>query len=111
MIPAAWKIHTITVEAYLGQAGDGSQFYAPAAQVSCFVEERVRHIRSSNNQSSTGDELNSTATAYCELTLAASIPAVSRVTLPSGRQTYVLEALRRDGGALPVPSHLELILQ
>lgn len=110
MIPGAWKIHTITVEAYLGITGSGVEAYGAPAQVPCFVEEKIRHVRSANSQNATGDELNSTATAYCELAYADSIPAVSRVTLPSGRVTYVLEALRRDAGSLPAPSHLELVL-
>lgn len=110
MIPAAWKIHTVAIEPYEGQAGDGSQLYGAPVSVACLVEERVRHIRSTASQNSTGDEINSTATVYAELEHAASAPPVSRVTLPSGRVTYVLEALRRDGGTLPVPSHLELML-
>jgi hypothetical protein len=109
-IPAAWKVHTITVEPYLGITGLGAETYDAPVQIACFVEEKIRHIRSTNAQSASGDEINSTATAYCELAYAVSAPALSRVTLPSGRVTYVLEALRRDGGNLPVPTHLELVL-
>jgi hypothetical protein len=109
-IPAAWLIHTITVEPYVGVTSMGVEIYDAPVQIPCFVEEKIRHVRSANSQSATGDELDSTASAYCELTYATVATAVSRVTLPSGRVTYVLEALRRDGGALPVPSHLELVL-
>lgn len=109
-LPAAWLQHVITVEPYLGITGSGAELYGSAVMVPCLVEERLRHIRSQNSQNSTGDALTATATAYCDLTYAASAPPVSRVTLPSGRVTYVLEALRRDGGSLPVPTHLELVL-
>ncbi len=108
--PDAWKIHTITVEPYMGTTGSGVQLYDAPVAVPCLVEEKIRHVRSTNSQNATGDELDSTATAYAELSFAAQCPPVSRVTLPSGRRTYVLETLRRDGGALPVPSHLELVL-
>jgi hypothetical protein len=109
-IPAAWLVHTITVEPYLGTTSSGVQLYDTPVTVPCFVEEKIRHIRSANSQNATGDELDSTATVYAELTYAASCSPVSRVTLPDGGVTYVLEALRHDGGANPVPSHLELVL-
>jgi hypothetical protein len=109
-IPAAWLIHEITIDPYLGLTGQGEDAYGPSLTIKCLVEEKIRHIRAQDTVNSTGDELNSTATVYCELAYARSIPPVSRVTLPSGRVTRVLEALRRDGGNLPVPSHLELVL-
>lgn len=110
-IPRAWLIHTISVQPYLGQAGDGSQVYGDAFDLPCLVEERRRHIRGTNNPSSTGDELWSTATAYADLGYAGTVTNASLVALPSGRTTRVLDVGRRDGGNLPVPSHLELILE
>ena len=52
--------------------------------------------------------VTSSSTAYARL--GTDAPAQSRVTLPGGRVTSVIAALRRDGGALPVPSHLEIQL-
>lgn len=108
VIPAFLLIHSISVEPYLGQAGDGSELFGPAAAVPCFVDEKVRRVRTPNTSTSTGDEVLSEATAYAAL--ATDAPPGSRVQLPTGRTTYVLQALRRDGGSLPVPSHLEIVL-
>ncbi len=94
--------HQITVEPYLGNSAYGPR-YGPATEVPCFLDEQVRMVRST-----TGDETVSTSTAYCPLTTAA--PAKSRVTLPDGRQTTVIAALRRDGQGLATPDHLEVQL-
>lgn len=101
-------IHTIVVEPYLGQSGAGEPLYGPAISVTCFVEERTRRIRTQQTDTSQGDEQLAEATAYAPLETDA--PTESRITLPSGRRTFVLQALRRDGGALPVPSHLEIVI-
>lgn len=102
-IPDELLQHTIVIEPYQGRAGDGSDYYATPAYTSAFVDEKVRTVRTA-----TGDEAVSDATAYVALDTEA--PALSRVTLPSGRQCRVLVALRRDAGDLPAPSHLEIVL-
>jgi hypothetical protein len=94
--------HTVTVEPYLGPSAYGPR-YGPAAEVRCFLDEQTRMVRAGD-----GTQVSSSSTAYALLDTAA--PAQSRVTLPDGRQTTVIAALRRDGGALPVPSHLEIQL-
>lgn len=102
-------VHSITLEPALGQSGRGEDLFGPAVAVPCFVEERVRRVRTKTSDSSQGDEILSEATAYAAL--GTDAPAGSRVTLPSGRTTYVLQALRRDGGTfVPDVSHLEIVL-
>lgn len=102
-LPKRFLQHSITVEPYLGDAGRGPQYGAPAL-VACFLDERTRMVRDA-----TGRQVTSSGTAYCQLHTEA--PVESRVTLPDGRRTFVIAALRRDGGRLPVPSHLEVQLQ
>lgn len=107
-ILAALFVHTIAVEPYLGQTGAGAELFGPAVTVPCFVDEKVRRVRTPSADTSVGDEVLSEATAYAALATVA--PAGSRVTLPTGRRAFVLQALRRDGGSLPVPSHLEIVI-
>lgn len=95
--------HTITVEPYFGDAGRGPT-YGPAAEVKCFLDQKTRLVRDA-----TGRQVTSSSTAYCVLDTTA--PVESRVTLPDGRKTFVIAALRRDGGRLPTPNHLEVQLQ
>lgn len=101
-IPEWLLQHEITVEPYLGAGAYGPK-YGPPTVVQCFLDQDTRAVRATDNT-----QVVSSSTAYVGLDTEA--PALSRVTLPGGRTTSVIAALRRDGGALPVPSHLELQL-
>jgi hypothetical protein len=101
-LPSFLLVHQVTVEPYLGHSANGPKFGMPAL-VRCFLDQQTRMVRSS-----TGTEVTSTGTAYCPLTTVA--PPDSRVTLPDGRQATVIDALRRDGGGLGTPDHLEVQL-
>ncbi|MGA5424522.1 hypothetical protein [Streptomyces lavendulocolor] len=102
-IPGWLLRHRITVEPLLGSGAYGDE-YGSATQVRCFLDEQTRNIRAAD-----GSDTVSTSTAYCPLD--SNIPPGSRVTLPSGRSTTVANALRRDGGGLPTPDHLEVQLE
>lgn len=104
-LPGILLQHEVTVEPYAGTSGRGTVIYGAAFAVECFVDEKRRLVR--NPQ--TGEEETSATTFYCQLDTA-GITVKSRVTLPSGRVATVLDVARRDGGGLPVPSHLEVIL-
>ncbi|MYW48882.1 hypothetical protein GT346_42675 [Streptomyces sp. SID161] len=95
--------HKITVEPYLGETSKGPR-YGPRTVVRCFVDEQTRAVRSP-----AGEQVTSTSTAYADPDT--SVPASSRVTLPSGRITTVIAALNRDGGGLPTPDHVEIQLE
>lgn len=95
--------HTVTVEPYEGTDGYGRAVYGSSSSVACFVDDKRRLVRAA-----TGDEVVSESTVYAPLITTA--PAESRVTLPDGRVATVIQALQRDGGDLPVPSHLEIVL-
>lgn len=101
-IPGWLLRHQATIEPYQGEGANGPSF-GPAATVPAFVDEQTRMVRASD-----ATQTVSSATVYCRLDVV--VPEQSRVTLPSGRQTTVLVALRRDGGGLATPDHLELQL-
>lgn len=100
--------HTLTVEPFLGQAGSGEALYGATFTLEGFCDAKVRKVRVPMTPSNTGDEVISEATFYTDP--GPTIPTDSRVTLPSGRQSRVLAVLDRDGGSLPVPSHLEIVI-
>lgn len=104
-VPGWLLRHTIAIEPYLGADSYGAAFYGPAVTVRCFLDAKVRMIRDAG----TGAQVVSSSTVYAPLETVA--PAESRVTLPDGRVTTVMQALRRDGGGLPVPDHLEIVLE
>lgn len=102
-IPRRYFIHEITVEPYLGESSTGA-LYGPPAAVRCFLDEQTRAVRTP-----AGEQVTSTSTAYADLGETAS--PLSRVTLPDGRKTTVIQAKRRDGGRLGTPNHLEIQLE
>lgn len=102
LIPGYLLRHTVTVEPYAGDSAYGP-VYGPPAVVRCFLDERTRTVRRAD-----GEEVTSSSTFYARLDT--DCPAESRVTLPTGRVTTVIAALRRDGGGLPTPDHLEVQL-
>jgi hypothetical protein len=102
-IPGWLLRHRITVEPYRGDSSTGP-LYGPATEVRCFVDEQTRAVRTPG-----GEDVTSSSTAYAAP--GTRVPPLSRVTLPSGRQTTVIAALDRDGGGLPTPDHVEIQLQ
>ncbi|MEH0428845.1 hypothetical protein QBB34_21420 [Streptomyces stelliscabiei] len=102
-IPARFLIHEITVEPYAGESSNGPVYRAPAT-VKCLLDEQTRAVRTPG-----GEQVTSTSTAYAGLDTNA--PPLSRVTLPGGRVTKVIQAKRRDGKKLGTPNHLEIQLE
>lgn len=95
--------HSITIEPYLGDGAVGPIYGAPTA-VRCFLDQQTRMVRAGD-----GRQVTSTSTAYCPLDTVCT--SESRITLPDGRKPVVIAVLRRDGGGLPTPDHLEIQLQ
>lgn len=95
--------HEVTVEPYGGNTANGP-LYGPPVTVACFLEEGNKLSRNKD-----GHEVTSSAQFYARLDTVA--PPQSRVTLPDGRITSVIQAMRRDGAGLPTPDHLEVHLQ
>lgn len=100
-------VHSISVEPYEGSGGYGPTYGDPVT-VSCLVEERSRQVRAPAVNTDGGIVVSS-STAYASLDTVA--PAGSRVTLPSGRVTTVIDAYLHDGGGLPTPDHLEIVME
>lgn len=103
-IPRRFLVHTITVEDYLGESSKGPK-YAPTRTVRCLVDEQTRAVRNPD-----GEQVTSTSTAYAgpEERMA---PPLSRVTLPSGRVTTVIQTKDRNAGGLGTPNHTEIQLE
>lgn len=102
-MPGYLMQHAVTVEPYTGDGAYGPT-YGAAVAVRCLLDEQTRMVRDKD-----GRQVSSTSTIYCPLSTVA--PPGSKATLPDGRQTFVIAALRRDGGRLGTPNHLEVQLQ
>lgn len=101
-LPGRLLRHQAVIEPFLGHGSYGPQ-YGPPVVARGFLDAKTRLVRSPS-----GDEVTSTSTFYTRLGV--TCPTGSRVRLPDGRQTTVIAALRRDGGGLPTPDHLEVQL-
>ncbi len=98
-----WLRHQVTVEPYEGDSA-GGPVYGDSVSVRCFLEEKTKLVRAPD-----GREVTSSSRFYCRLD-AVTAPPESKVTLPDGRQTTVIDQQRHDGGGLPLPDHLEVSL-
>ena len=98
----------VTIEPYLGQTGRGDESFGPAVQLLAWVEERRRRVRTADTASSPGDEQISEATVYAPI--GTDCPTGSRITLPTGRVSYVLSTSRFVAAGLPLPEHLEILV-
>lgn len=101
-IPTRYMPHRITIEPYLGDGATGP-LYGPGVVVRCLVEQQTRMTRVGEDR-----QVVSTTIAFCPL--ATVCTTQSRVTLADGRRPEVVAVLRRDGGGLPTPDHLEIQL-
>jgi len=106
-VPIALLVHRVRVETYLGTTGRGTRtFGALSDPIRAFVDHKNRLVRSSQ----TGQEVVSSTTVILKPSQYDAFPPGSRVTLPTGEVREVIERFNRDGGSLPVPSHVELAL-
>lgn len=101
-IPGFLLRHVVTVEPFEGNTSSGPKYGDPV-EVKCFVLEKTRMVRAPN-----GEEVTSSTTVYTRLDVVC--PTKSRVTLPSGRKSTVIDAVRQDANGLPTPDHLEVQL-
>ena len=101
---ARFYVHTVQVESFAGTSGDGDVFASPVSR-RCFRDDETRLVRSA-----TGEQVVSQSTLYGPLGDLAVYAVNSRVTLP-GRSSRVIGAYARDGGALSLPSHVEVHLE
>lgn len=99
-----FKQHTVTIEPHLGTDGYGRDRWGPAVNVAGWLDETTKLVRNKD-----GSEVTSTSQFHCDLTT--NCPQRSRATLPSGKVTLAISASRRDGGALPLPTHLEIAFE
>lgn len=103
VIPSFVLVHTVTIEAYLGDTSTGPRYAAPVA-ARALVEETIRTVRSPQ-----GEEVVSSTTIY--LLPSQACPPESRVTTHTGRTALVITSALHDGGGLPTPDHREVTLE
>jgi hypothetical protein len=98
--------NTVTVEPYQGNSANGP-LYGPAMTVACYLEDGRKITRRDD-----GTEATSTARFFARIdALPDGLAPSSRVTLPDGRQTSVIQADRLDGAGLPTPDHWQVSLE
>ena len=102
VIPTHLLRHTIVIEPYDGHTATGPK-YGPPVTVKSFNEDRRRFFRDS-----AGNQVVASTTSYCLPGTVA--PVQSRATV-NGRVTKVVQRLDHDGGGLPTPDHVELLLE
>lgn len=99
---------TVVVEAPAASGSHGPRFATAVGVPNCIVQDGVKQVRVQ-----TGGASGQSKVSTCQVLAPpdASIPAGSRVTLPSGRVTFVLTSDVLTDNGLELPEHLELMLE
>ena len=102
-VPLFMLRHNVTVETVTGTGGRGETYAAPAT-VRALVREKVTRTRDPE-----GAVVSERGTVLAvRLSEASRFTTGSRVTLPNGRVTRVLETARADDADLGAWQHLEI---
>lgn len=104
-IPDFLLVHEVTIEPWLGVNGRGEDLYADPITLPAFIEAG----RGLTRDRTTGDMVTRTATIYIK-PRASAPPIESRITLPDGSTPDITEVKVRDGGGLPTPDHIEIVV-
>lgn len=99
---------TIVVEAYAGASAYGPMYDLGVGVPLCVVQDGNRQVKVSTSGAS-GETKTSTCQVWAPPT--ANIPVGSRITLPSGRQTFALAVDTLTANGLDLPEHLEIALE
>lgn len=98
-----WQ-HTVSIENYLGSGSHGP-VYGTARSVVGFLEHKKRLIRTTNTA-----EVVASSTLYASAA-ESDVPVDSRVTTADGKVSRVIDFIRHDSGTLPLPEHIEVVLE
>lgn len=101
-VPDYLLVHQVTIENLAGQGATGP-VYEPPVDYAAFVDDRTRTVRAPD-----GRQLVSSTTVY--LGPDADVRPEARVTT-SRRSGRAVDVLHRDGGGLPTPDHIEIVLE
>lgn len=93
----------VVIEPYAGSGGAGKA-YGPPVTVRALVERKRRRVRAT-----TGEQVVSETTLRLRLNIV-DCPPGSKATLQDGTVSEVIVSGTHDGGTLPVPSHMEVML-
>lgn len=105
---APFWVHATTIERYTGSGPEGDDYDAPVVDVLAFVEMGPKLVRND-----TGEEVVSMARVFYPAGTA-YVPPRSYVTPPAafgGIRARVISCAVHDAGALPLPAHVEVILE
>ncbi|MFD7738414.1 hypothetical protein [Streptomyces sp. MJM8645] len=103
-VPGWLLRHRIIIEPYLGESAYGPVFGPPVVDVPALVSESVRLVRAPD-----GRQVVSSAQVLLDLDT--TVPAGSRITLPTGRTTVPITVSTIDAPGLPVPAHQEVMCE
>lgn len=99
-------VHTVTVKTLTPASSYTDGFAAPVT-VACWCQEWA----DLNQFTTEGGNVNASATVYAGLADLAKFTSGSLVTLPSGRESYVVTVKVYDSGALRLPlDHIEVLV-
>jgi hypothetical protein len=102
-MPRRMLTHRITIEPFEGDGARGEVYGTPVTGVRALAVPKTTVIRDAD-----GKRTVSNTTVV--LLPGQACPPRSRLTLPDGRKVTAMQVTGADGGGLPTPDHVEVVV-
>lgn len=99
-----WMLkHRVTIEPFAGDSATGPVYGAPITGVRALAVAKTTNIRTADGKTTVSD-------TTVVLLPGQECPVRSRLTLPGGRTVTAMSVTVADGGGLPTPDHVEVVV-
>ncbi|TYK47157.1 hypothetical protein FXF68_25480 [Actinomadura decatromicini] len=95
--------HRVTIEPFEGDGARGEVYGTPITGVRALAVPKTTAVRTADGKTTTSD-------TTVVLLPGQVCPVRSRLTLPSGRKVVAVAVTDADGGGLPTPDHVEVVV-
>lgn len=102
-MPPRMLRHRIVIEPFEGDGARGEVYGAPIPNVRALAVAKTTVIRDADGKRTVSD-------TTVVLLPGQVCPPRSRLTLPDGRKVIAMAVTEADGGGLPTPDHVEVVV-
>lgn len=99
-----WMLtHRVSIEPFEGDGARGEVYGAPITGVRALAVAKTTTLRTADGKTTVSD-------TTVVLLPGQACPVRSRLTLPDGRRVIAMAVTVADGGGLPTPDHVEVVV-
>lgn len=102
-MPRRMLRHRIVIEPFAGDGATGPVYGTPVTDVRALAVAKTTVLRTADGKTTTSD-------TTVVLLPGQSCPVRSQLTLPGGRTVIAVQVTDADGGGLPTPDHVQVVV-